>query len=100
MSLDFVDVREERREGVHNGNTEVGFEDTDLAEELKETVAGIAERDDESLTWRLREANKAVQSLTSDKEDTVDFETGPNGAKLNKEERDAFAALVSKLGLD
>ncbi|MGR3760170.1 DNA primase [Roseobacteraceae bacterium NS-SX3] len=69
--------------------------DAELAE-AAEDLDGLA---DEALTWRLRQAaearNKAVRS---ENEDKATYDVGENGARLNREERDAFGALLQRIG--
>lgn len=55
---------------------------------------------DENLTWRLREAAEGLQGGGGgdDADDTADFDVADNGAKLSRDERDAFAALLGSIG--
>ena len=63
---------------------------------LEEDLSGLA---DEAVTWRLGQAaearNKAVRS---ENEDRAQYDVGENGARLNREERDAFGALLERIG--
>ena len=69
--------------------------DAELAE-AEEDLSGLA---DEAVTWRLGQAaearNKAVRS---ENEDRAQYDVGENGARLNREERDAFGALLERIG--
>ncbi|MFV1493459.1 DNA primase [Phaeobacter sp. JH20_36] len=69
--------------------------DAELAE-AEEDLDGLA---DEAVTWRLGQAaearNKAVRS---ENEDRAQYDVGENGARLNREERDAFGALLERIG--
>lgn len=64
--------------------------------EAEEDLSGLA---DEAVTWRLGQAaearNKAVRSQNEDK---AQFDVADNGARLNREERDSFDALMK--GID
>ena len=61
-----------------------------------EDLSGVA---DEGLTWRLSQAAEAVNAAGRIKgDDSADYETGPNGAKMDKDERSAFDALLSQIG--
>ncbi len=66
----------------------------EIAEAMQD-MSGLA---DEGLTWRLSQAaearNRAERSETEDK---TTYDTGPNGAKLDREERHAFEQLLGKI---
>ena len=53
---------------------------------------------DEGITWRLQQAaearNKAERSQTEDK---TEYETGDNGARMNRDERSAFEQLLDRI---
>lgn len=82
-----------------------------IAEELAKLEAGIgldaeiadAAEDlygaaDESLTWRLSQAAAARQiAQKAQSEDKAEYDLGPNGAAINREERSAFAALMETI---
>ncbi|MFP7569999.1 DNA primase [Marivita sp. S2033] len=71
--------------------------DTEIAE-ASEDLHGPA---DESLTWRLGQAARARQSAQrAQSEDTTEYDRGPNGASINREERSAFAALMETIRFD
>lgn len=56
---------------------------------------------DESLTWRLAQAAKAVDtSVRESTDDTADFEKADNGTMLNKDERSAFDKLLGTIKID
>ncbi|APG46277.1 DNA primase [Phaeobacter porticola] len=69
--------------------------DAEVAE-AEEDLDGLA---DEAVTWRLGQAaearNKAVRS---ENEDRAQYDVGENGARLNRDERDAFGALLERIG--
>ena len=65
-------------------------------EEAMEDIAGLA---DEGVTWRLGQAVRAVDRADrGDGEDRTEYETGPNGARMNKDERSALDALLGQIG--
>ena len=64
-------------------------------EDASEDLKGVA---DEGLTWRLAQATQAANAASrSGGEDSVEFDLGENGAEINRDERDAFAALTEKI---
>jgi DNA primase len=67
--------------------------------EQQEAVEDIQHTEDEALTWRLREAAEARnKAQRSENEDKATYDVGDNGARLNREERDAFGALLARIG--
>ena len=67
--------------------------------EQQEAVEDILHTEDEALTWRLREAAEARnKAQRSENEDKATYDVGDNGARLNREERDAFGALLARIG--
>ena len=68
------------------------------AREMEEAVEDIAGLADEGVTWRLGQAVRAVDRADrGDGEDRTEYETGPNGARMNRDERSAFDALLGKI---
>jgi DNA primase len=66
--------------------------------EASEDLYGAA---DETLTWRLRQAAKARQNAQrAQSEDKTEYDRGPNGASISREERSAFAALMETIRFD
>lgn len=66
---------------------------------LNAEIAEAAEDvDDEAVTWRLGQAaearNKAVRSQHKD---TAEYDTGHNGARINRDERNALDALLERI---
>lgn len=54
---------------------------------------------DEGLTWRLGQAAEARNRAGhGDDDDKATYDMAPNGARLNREERDAFARLLDEIG--
>ncbi|WP_278921180.1 MULTISPECIES: DNA primase [Pseudophaeobacter] len=69
--------------------------DAELAE-AEEDLTGLA---DEALTWRLKQAAEARnRAVRSENEDKANFDVGENGARLDREELDAFGALLDRIG--
>merc|ERR1712137_1023229 len=69
--------------------------DAELAE-AEEDLIGLA---DEALTWRLKQAAEARnRAVRSENEDKANFDVGENGARLDREELDAFGALLDRIG--
>ena len=65
-------------------------------EEAMEDMAGLA---DEGVTWRLGQAARALDRADrGDGEDRTEYETGPNGARMNKDERFALDTLLGQIG--
>ena len=63
--------------------------------EAEEDLEGIA---DEAVTWRLSQAAEARnRALRSQQQDRTEYETGPNGARINRDERSALDALVNRI---
>ena len=72
-----------------------------LDAELEEVVNSSVEELDETAFWRLGQATKIRQSAnTSEKGDLVNFETAPNGVKLDREEKSQFDALLEEISQD
>lgn len=69
--------------------------------EIEEAVREFDDLADEGLTWRVSQAaediDKAGRSAT---EDRAEYDTGPNGARLKRDEKSAFDALLKQIGMD
>jgi len=66
--------------------------------EAAEDLSGVA---DEAVTWRLSEAARVRDNaLRSIGEDRIEYETGDNGARMNRREREAFENLLGRIGFD
>lgn len=65
--------------------------------EAEEELTGMA---DEAVTWRLGQAaqarDRAMRSAGA--ENKAEYDTAENGATINREERDAFAELLNRIG--
>ncbi|MRU16478.1 DNA primase [Roseovarius sp. A21] len=63
--------------------------------EASEEIAGIA---DEAMTWRLGQAAETRnRAQRSQQEDKAEYEVGDNGARISRDERDAFEALLERI---
>ena len=63
--------------------------------EAAEDLAGLA---DEAVTWRLGQAAEARnRALRSQTEDRTEYDTGDNGARINRAERGAFDDLLGRI---
>ena len=68
--------------------------DAEIAE-AAEDLTGVA---DEGVTWRLSQAaHAAQQAVRSDHEDKGEFDVGKNGARISRDERSAFEALMDTI---
>ncbi|NSX54030.1 DNA primase [Parasulfitobacter algicola] len=64
-------------------------------DEAVEDLSGIA---DEGLTWRLSQAAHAMNRAgKTNNDDKADYELGPNGAKVKRDERTALDDLLGKI---
>ncbi|MFK7755006.1 MAG: DNA primase [Sedimentitalea sp.] len=69
-----------------------------LSAEIAEAVEDISGSAGEAVTWRLSEAAQARnRAVRSEHEDKAEYDTGENGARINREERSAFDALLGKI---
>jgi len=66
--------------------------------EIADAEQDMGDLADEGITWRLQQAaearNKAERSQTEDK---TEYETGENGAMINRDERSAFEQLLDRI---
>ena len=63
-----------------------------------EDVDGLV---DEGLTWRLGQAAEARRSAeASGQEDRTEYETGPNGARISRDEKTAFDSLLDRINFE
>lgn len=64
-------------------------------DEASDALLGLA---DEALTWRLQQAAEARNKAErSENEDRAEYDTGPNGARINRDERNALDALLGRI---
>ncbi len=69
-----------------------------LNAEIAEAAEDLNGPADETLTWRLSQAATARQmAQRAQSEDKAEYDLGPNGAPINREERSAFAALMETI---
>ena len=72
-----------------------------LDAEIAEAAEDLYGSADETLTWRLSQAAAARQiAQKAQSEDKAEYDLGPNGAAINREERSAFAALMETIRFD
>ncbi len=70
-----------------------------LSAEVAEAAEDLSDMADEALTWRLSQAAEARnRAMRSQFEDTAEYETGDNGARINRQEREAFDSLLDRIG--
>ena len=63
--------------------------------EASEEIAGVV---DEAVTWRLGQAAETRnRAQRSQQEDKAEYEVGDNGARISRDERDAFEALLERI---
>ncbi len=69
-----------------------------LSAEIAEAVEDLGGVADEALTWRLSQAAQARnRAIRSEHEDKAEYDTGDNGARINRTERARFDALLDKI---
>jgi DNA primase len=69
-----------------------------LEAEVAEAIQDLDALADEGLTWRLGQAAEARdRAQRSQTEDRTEYDLGPNGARIRREEKSAFAELVEKI---
>ena len=66
--------------------------------EIEEATRDLDGLVDEGLTWRLGQAAEALNSAShGDDDDTAEYDTGPNGARLKRDEKSAFDDLIERI---
>ena len=69
--------------------------------EIAEAIEDVEGLVDEGMTWRLGQAAEARRAAeTSGQEDRTEYETGPNGARIKRDEKSAFASLLDRINFD
>jgi len=69
-----------------------------LPREIAEAVEDLSGVADEGVTWRLGQAALALDRAgRGNNEDKAEYDTGPNGAKMKRDERDAFERLLDQI---
>lgn len=71
-----------------------------LSAEVRDAAEDLVGLADESVTWRLGQAAQARnRALRSEQEDRAEYDTAPNGARINRDEKSAFDELLEKLNV-
>jgi len=66
--------------------------------ELKEAEEDLEARADEALTWRLAEAARVrAQAGRHRDENDTEYDIGPNGAQIDRQERNALDSLLAEI---
>ncbi|MBU3258795.1 DNA primase [Roseovarius sp. PS-C2] len=69
-----------------------------LSAEVSEAAEDLAGLADEAVTWRLGQAAEERQrALRNQTEDRVEYDLAENGARINRDEREQFDALLEKI---
>ncbi len=64
-------------------------------EDAARDIEGLA---DEGLTWRLRQVAEGLTAAgKAGREDKTEYDTGPNGARLSRDEKRDFEALIERI---
>ncbi|MGY3439425.1 MULTISPECIES: DNA primase [unclassified Marinovum] len=70
-----------------------------LQAEIEEAAEDMTHVADEAVTWRLGQAAEARNRAASgSQEDNTEYDTGPNGARINRDERNKLDALLDQIG--
>ncbi len=69
-----------------------------LKSEIAEAAEELSGMADETMTWRLGQAAEAHnKAARSEHEDKAEYDTGDNGARIKRDERSAFDALLAQI---
>lgn len=69
-----------------------------LLAEMSEASADLAGLADEAVTWRLREAAEARnRAIRNQQEDRTEYDLGENGARIKRDEKEQFQALLGTI---
>ncbi|NNE88281.1 MAG: DNA primase [Silicimonas sp.] len=69
--------------------------------EIEDAMRDLEGLVDEGLTWRLGQAAEALNKAgRSDDEDTAEYDIGPNGARMKRDEKSAFDELIGRIMSD
>lgn len=64
-------------------------------EDAARDIQGLA---DEGLTWRLRQASEGLSNAgQSGRDDKTEYDLGPNGARMSRDEKRTFEALIERI---
>ena len=71
------------------------------ARELNEALQDVEGLVDEGLTWRLSQAAEALEkSGRGQNEDTAEYDLGPNGARMKRDEKNALESLIERINFE
>ena len=66
--------------------------------EIEEATRDIQGLVDEGLTWRLRQASEGLaEAANAGRGDRAEYDLGPNGARLRRDEKTNFEALIQRI---
>ena len=66
--------------------------------EIEEATRDIQGLVDEGLTWRLRQASEGLaEAANAGRGDKAEYDLGPNGARLRRDEKTNFEALIQRI---
>ncbi len=66
--------------------------------EIEDAMRDIEGLVDEGLTWRLRQASEGLSDAGKQgREDKAEYDLGPNGARLRRDEKTDFDALIDRI---
>ncbi|MDJ1007967.1 MAG: DNA primase [Paracoccaceae bacterium] len=69
--------------------------------EIEDAVRDFDDTADENLTWRVTQAAEAMDRAgRAASADRAEYDTGANGARLRRDEKSAFEALLKEIGID
>ena len=69
--------------------------------EIEDAMRDLDGLVDEGLTWRLGQAAEALNKAgRSDDDDTAEYDIGPNGARMKRDEKSAFDDLIGRIMSD
>ncbi|MEO1026346.1 MAG: DNA primase, partial [Pseudomonadota bacterium] len=67
-------------------------------EEIAEAERDIEGLADEGLTWRLKQASQGISEAANlGKDDKTEYDLGPNGARLRRDEKSSFDDLLGRI---
>ncbi|MGI9390316.1 MAG: DNA primase [Boseongicola sp.] len=67
-------------------------------DEIEDAVEDLAGPADEGMTWRLGQVAEALNSAgKSEQDDRADYDIGPNGARIKRDEKDKLTELLGQI---
>ncbi|MFQ6553182.1 DNA primase [Aestuariibius insulae] len=66
--------------------------------EMRQAEDDIADFSDEKVTRRVARSAEAMRNAGVRDDDKTEYQTGPNGARIKKDEKSAFEALLKQIG--